>query len=85
MLLTTSMDGRDLARLDELPLAGLVSKPLTHEKIDEVLQLHFRRQLPPSSGRPPSRTLPQLACWLLHQEVHQRSWERELSTRNRCA
>lgn len=46
VMLTTSMDARDLARLDELPIAGLISKPLTREKINEVLQLHFRRQLP---------------------------------------
>ena len=26
------MDGRDLASLNELPIVGLVSKPLTREK-----------------------------------------------------
>jgi CheY-like chemotaxis protein len=46
IMLTTTMDARDLARLDELHIAGLVSKPLTKEKIDSILQLHFRRQLP---------------------------------------
>jgi CheY-like chemotaxis protein len=46
IMLTTTMDARDLARLDELSIAGLVSKPLTKEKIDNILQLHFRRQLP---------------------------------------
>lgn len=46
IMLTTTMDARDLSRLDELNIAGLVSKPLTKEKIDSILQLHFQRQLP---------------------------------------
>lgn len=46
VVLTTSMDSQDLGRINELPIAGLVSKPLNREKIDTLLQLHFRRQLP---------------------------------------
>jgi CheY-like chemotaxis protein len=46
IVLTTTMDARDLSRLDELGIAGLVSKPLTKEKINDILQLHFRRTLP---------------------------------------
>ena len=46
VVLTTSMDSRDLGRINELPIAGLVSKPLNREKIDTLLQLHFQRQLP---------------------------------------
>ncbi|RZJ58350.1 MAG: response regulator [Hymenobacter sp.] len=46
VVLTTSMDSRDLARLNELPIAGLATKPLNREKIDTLLQLHFQRQLP---------------------------------------
>ncbi|WP_022826303.1 response regulator [Hymenobacter norwichensis] len=46
VVLTTSMDSRDLSRIDELPIAGLASKPLTREKINTLLQLHFQRQLP---------------------------------------
>lgn len=46
IMLTTTMDARDLGRLDELRIAGLVSKPLTKEKIDNILQLHFQRRLP---------------------------------------
>ena len=42
VMLTTSMHSRDLARIQELPIAGLVSKPLTKEKVDSILQLHFQ-------------------------------------------
>ena len=45
VMLTTTMDARDLGRLDELSIAGLVSKPLTKKKVDHLLQLHFQRQL----------------------------------------
>ncbi len=48
IMLTTTMDARDLSRLEELNIAGLVSKPLTKEKIDQILQLHFQRNLPAS-------------------------------------
>ena len=43
IMLTTTMDARDLARLEELNIDGLVSKPLTKEKIEQILQLHFRQ------------------------------------------
>ncbi len=46
LMLTTSMAASDLLRLRELNIAGLVSKPLTKEKINEILQHHFQRQLP---------------------------------------
>ncbi|WP_324671504.1 response regulator [Hymenobacter sp. GOD-10R] len=46
VMLTTTMDSRDLLRLDELQIDGLVSKPLTEEKINYLLQLHFQRHLP---------------------------------------
>ena len=46
IMLTTTMDARDLGRLDELNIAGLVSKPLTQEKVDGILRLHFQRSLP---------------------------------------
>ncbi|MBO3271940.1 MULTISPECIES: response regulator [Hymenobacter] len=46
IMLTTTMDARDLARLNDLPIAGLVSKPLTQEKLATILQLHFQRTLP---------------------------------------
>ena len=40
------MDSRDLARINELPIAGLATKPLTRDKVDTLLRLHFQRQLP---------------------------------------
>ncbi|UOQ74859.1 response regulator [Hymenobacter cellulosilyticus] len=48
VLHTASMQSKDLNRLDELPVAGLVSKPLTKEKVDTILKLHYQRQFPAS-------------------------------------
>jgi CheY-like chemotaxis protein len=42
VVLTTSMDPRDLTRLEALPAAGRITKPLTLEKLDAVLQQHFQ-------------------------------------------
>ena len=44
VVLSTSVDARDLSRLDDLPAAGRLNKPLTPEKIAQVVQLHFERQ-----------------------------------------
>ncbi|AWM31662.1 response regulator [Hymenobacter nivis] len=41
VVLTTTPHPHDLARLQALPIAGLVSKPLTRPKIAELLALHF--------------------------------------------
>lgn len=46
VLHTVSMTSTDLGRVEGLPIAGLVSKPLTTEKIGIILQVHYRRQLP---------------------------------------
>ena len=46
VMLTTTMDAKDLARINELHIDGLVSKPLTEEKVNQLLQLHFQRSLP---------------------------------------
>jgi CheY-like chemotaxis protein len=43
---TASMSSTDLGRMEAMPIAGLVSKPLTKEKLNTVLQLHFQRQFP---------------------------------------
>ncbi|MDF7811745.1 response regulator [Hymenobacter sp. YC55] len=45
VMLTTSLHSRDLERVQQLPIAGLVNKPLTKEKVDTILQMHFQRQL----------------------------------------
>jgi CheY-like chemotaxis protein len=44
VLHTASMSSVDLGRLEELPIAGLVSKPLTQAKMDTILKLHYQRQ-----------------------------------------
>ena len=41
IMLTTSLHPRDLQRLAALPVAGLLTKPLTAQKVEEVLQAHF--------------------------------------------
>lgn len=46
VVLSTSVDARDLSRLDDLPAAGRLNKPLTPEKIAQAVQLHFERQAP---------------------------------------
>ena len=43
---TASMTSVDLGRIETMPIAGLVSKPLTKEKLDTILKLHFQRQFP---------------------------------------
>ena len=47
IVLTTSVHARDQARMSNLPVVDWVSKPLTREKVDAILQQHFQRQLPP--------------------------------------
>ena len=44
VVLSTSVDERDLSRLNGLPIAGRLDKPLTPEKITQALQLHFEHQ-----------------------------------------
>ena len=48
VMLTTSLHPRDLARIQALPIAGLVSKPLSEEKINTILREYFQRELPAS-------------------------------------
>ena len=47
VVLTTSVHPRDQSRLAELSVANCVTKPLTREKVNGLLQQHFQRQLPP--------------------------------------
>ncbi|ALW86897.1 hypothetical protein AUC43_18525 [Hymenobacter sedentarius] len=44
IMLTTSLNPRDLARVQALPVAGFLSKPLTEDKVTQVLADYF----PPS-------------------------------------
>jgi CheY-like chemotaxis protein len=41
LMLTSSLHPRDVARMQDLPIAGYLTKPLTAEKISQVLQEHF--------------------------------------------
>lgn len=41
IMLTTSLHERDLARTQQLPIAGFVTKPLTKEKVTAILAKHF--------------------------------------------
>lgn len=41
VLLTTSVSSRDLTRVQTLPIAGTLTKPLTEDKIHALLQQHF--------------------------------------------
>ncbi|WP_310396744.1 response regulator [Hymenobacter sp.] len=41
VMLTTSVHPRDLQRLEALPVAGFLRKPLTAEKVTQILQANF--------------------------------------------
>jgi CheY-like chemotaxis protein len=41
VVLTTTSHPTDLERLQTLPIAGLITKPLTKEKVDTILQEYF--------------------------------------------
>jgi CheY-like chemotaxis protein len=41
VVLTTSLHPQDVQRMEQLPIAGFLSKPLTQEKIGQVMQEHF--------------------------------------------
>jgi CheY-like chemotaxis protein len=41
VMLTTSLHEYDLARAQQLPIAGFLNKPLTREKVTALLQRHF--------------------------------------------
>ncbi|OUJ72170.1 response regulator [Hymenobacter crusticola] len=43
VMLTTSLHPIDLARAQELPIAGFLNKPLTKEKVTDLLTQHFAR------------------------------------------
>jgi CheY-like chemotaxis protein len=41
IMLTTSLNPLDVARMQGLPIAGYLTKPLTRDKITQVVQEHF--------------------------------------------
>jgi CheY-like chemotaxis protein len=41
IMLTTSLNPQDVERMQDLPIAGYLTKPLTREKIDQIVQQHF--------------------------------------------
>lgn len=41
VMLTTSLHPRDMARAQELPIAGFLHKPLTKAKVADLLEKHF--------------------------------------------
>ncbi len=41
VVLTSSLSSQDLNRVDNLPIAGFLSKPLNQEKVDALLDIHF--------------------------------------------
>ena len=49
IVLTTSVHARDQARMARLPVADWINKPLTRAKVNDILQRHFQRQLPPET------------------------------------
>lgn len=45
VMLTTSLHPLDISRLERLPMAGFLNKPLTKEKLDTILQENFNERL----------------------------------------
>ncbi|UOQ76561.1 response regulator [Hymenobacter sp. 5516J-16] len=41
IMLTTSLNPADVATMQSLPIAGYLTKPLTRDKVDQILQEHF--------------------------------------------
>lgn len=46
IMLTTSLNPQDVERMQGLPIAGYLTKPLTREKITQVLETHFHHPAP---------------------------------------
>lgn len=41
VVLTSSLSPQDLDRVNDLPVAGFLAKPLNQEKVDALLDIHF--------------------------------------------
>ncbi|MBD2724321.1 MULTISPECIES: response regulator [Hymenobacter] len=46
VMLTTSLHPQDVDRVQRLNIAGFLNKPLTRDKLNDVLSKHFNRHLP---------------------------------------
>jgi len=46
VMLTTSLHPRDVERVQQLHINGFLNKPLTREKINDLLRTHFQSELP---------------------------------------
>ncbi|UPL50666.1 response regulator [Hymenobacter sublimis] len=46
VMLTTSLNPRDVTRLQQLPTNGFLNKPLTKKMVHEVLKQHFNLEFP---------------------------------------
>ncbi|SFQ31598.1 response regulator [Hymenobacter arizonensis] len=51
IMLTTSLNPRDLEQMQGLPIAGYLTKPLTRDKINQILHQHFDQ--PARDSEPP--------------------------------
>lgn len=45
VVLTTSMNPGDFERLSNAPIKGVINKPLTEEKVQDLLQQHFYEEI----------------------------------------
>jgi len=48
VMLTTSLHPQDVDRVHQLNIAGFLNKPLTPDKVNDILKSHFDRHLPES-------------------------------------
>ena len=48
IMLTTSLNPNDVEQMQGLPIAGYLTKPLTRDKVNQVLQEHFGQARPAS-------------------------------------
>ena len=45
IMLTTSLHPRDVERVQRLGIAGFINKPLTKDKVNDILKSYFNREL----------------------------------------
>ncbi|QKG51401.1 response regulator [Hymenobacter sp. BRD67] len=59
IMLTTSLNPKDVEQMQGLPIAGYLTKPLTRDKVNQVLYDHFGHAAP--STKSPSQAAGQLS------------------------